>query len=97
MAPTRLHEAYKRSLHVGVVARGGHAREGVEVVDPEAHGAQHHGEAAREAASVVLAKHKLDAVGGGVDRTLREAALADGVQLLQHQLLHLHTCLTLSP
>lgn len=63
--------------------------EGVLVIDPGGHGAQHEAQAPREAARVVLAQVKLDAVQCSLHCCAGEPARLQLLQLAQDQLLYL--------
>lgn len=63
--------------------------EGVLVIDPGGHGAQHEAQPPREAACVILTQVKLNAVQGSLHSGTGEAALLQLLQLTQNQLLHL--------
>ena len=57
--------------------------EGVLVIDPGGHGAQHEVQAPREAAGVVLTQVKLNAVQRSLHRSAGEPALLQLLQLAQ--------------
>lgn len=63
--------------------------EGVLVIDPGGHGAQHEAQPPREAACVVLTQIKLNAVQRSLHSGAGEATLLQLLQLAQDQLLHL--------
>ena len=65
----------------------GQRRQRVAVMQPAAHGAQHQGQTAREAAGIVLAQAKLDGVDGRLDHFGLDAPRRQGLQGVQNQAL----------